>query len=66
MGAAASGSEVGDITIQRIEVIHVGKHHSRINIPQLEIWSKTAFSWLSAWGSAPAITEAAVAKTSLH
>jgi hypothetical protein len=66
MGAAASGSEVGDITIQRIEVIHVGKPHSRINIPPLEIWSKTALSWLSAGGSAPAITEAVVAKTNLH
>src|SRR4029453_8304450 len=38
MGAAASGSEAGDITIQRLELIHVGKDHSRINIPQLQIW----------------------------
>jgi hypothetical protein len=38
MGAAASGSKVGTITIQRLEVIHVGKHHSRINISQLQIW----------------------------
>ena len=37
MGAAASGLGVGDITIQRIEVIHVGKQHSCINISQVQI-----------------------------
>jgi hypothetical protein len=38
MGAAASHSEMADVTVQRLEVIQVGKRCSGVNRSRLQFW----------------------------
>src|SRR5215208_3655435 len=58
MKAAASGLEVDDDTIQRLELVHIGKQRSRANISLRQVWLENCgFVSHQRYGRPPAITE---------